>query len=163
MARTTAASERGKVSVAEVAQDLGEVDAAERPDQQRDGERHAEEGGHGAPPAAGARRSGFGKRQRDEVEQLLQQRLDGLEAAVPGELVGELLADGVRALERRPAAVDRAPRSRSSTVSGSAAAGVVAASARPTSASSEAGSAAPLAAQPIEGREAALEPAAGGA
>src|SRR6266850_4662874 len=54
------------------------------------------------PPDA---RSGFGKRQRDEVEQLLQQRTNGFEAAVPGQLVGELLAHGVGALEGRPAAV----------------------------------------------------------
>ena len=82
------------------------MDAPERPDQQRDGERHADDRGEGAPrPPRGRPASGFGKRQRDEVEQLLQQRLDRLEAAVPGQLVGELLADGVGPLERGPAAV----------------------------------------------------------
>ena len=44
--------ERGRVGVPEVAHDLGEVYAPERPDQQRHGEHHADERGHGAPPAA---------------------------------------------------------------------------------------------------------------
>src|SRR5689334_11896804 len=57
------------------------------------------------PPPAWATRSGLGKRERDEVEQLLQQRLDGGEAAVPGQLVRELLADHGGPLQRRPAAV----------------------------------------------------------
>ena len=57
-----------------------------------------------APPDAG---SGFGKRQRDEVEQLLQQRTDRFKTAVPGELVGELLSHGVGALQGGPAAVTK--------------------------------------------------------
>src|SRR5215207_2537138 len=55
------------------------------------------------PPPDG--RSGFGKRQRDEVEQLLQQRTDRFETAVPGELIGELLAHGVGALQGGPPGV----------------------------------------------------------
>src|SRR5512147_1485431 len=55
------------------------------------------------PPPEG--RSGFGKRQRDQVEQLLQQRLNGLEAPVAGQLLGELLAHRVGPLERGAAAI----------------------------------------------------------
>src|SRR5882724_1962551 len=57
------------------------------------------------PPPAAATGSGLGKRERDEVEKLLQERLDGREAAIPGQLVRELLADHSGALQRRPAAV----------------------------------------------------------
>ena len=49
--------------------------------------------------------SGFGKCERDEVQEFLKKRLDRLDPAVPFQLIGELLPNGGRTFERRPAPV----------------------------------------------------------
>ena len=82
--RARSGGARGRV--ADVAHHLAEVDAAERPDQQRDREhrcRRDRRRSASPPGRPGAADSGLGKRERDEVEQLLEQRPDGREIATP--------------------------------------------------------------------------------
>ena len=49
--------------------------------------------------------SGFGKCERDEVQEFLKERLDRIDSAVSFQLVGELLPNGGRTFEGRPAPV----------------------------------------------------------
>src|SRR5688572_20990553 len=49
----------------------------------------------------GGLESGFGKRERNEVEQLLKQRLQGFQTGVAGELGGDLVANDVGPFQSR--------------------------------------------------------------
>src|SRR5206468_892018 len=49
--------------------------------------------------------SGFGKGERDEVQEFLKKRLDGFHSPVPFELRRQLLPNRVGAFERSPTAV----------------------------------------------------------
>ena len=152
-------AEGTRCAFAQVLDDLAEVDAAQRPEEQRAGDDGAERRRRSAAcgSAAGAA-SGFGKRQAG--------RGRGAPAAAAESPRGRRCAPARRRAAGGPRPHARARRDRDSRARRSRSSpsprsggGAAAASARPTRASSDGDSARPLAPQPIEGAVAGLESA----